>query len=61
MFIREQPFPEEREQQVSMVTDDDIVGLIRACLKQSPTERPCMKEIIGELSRVAVEKGFWEL
>ena len=46
MCIRKLPDPEEREQQVSEVSDKLLQGLVRRCIMREPEERPTMEEII---------------
>ena len=47
--IRESPVPEEREQQVSAVSDNLLRDIIKRCIKREPEERPTMEEIIDSL------------
>ena len=61
MLIRELPSPGERERQLSMVTDDDYFGIISACVRQRPTERPEMNDVIDTLRRMAGMRGFGEI
>ena len=49
MCIRELPEPESREEQVVLVTNDVLRGLVRRCLRRNPDTRPAMHEIIDEL------------
>ena len=51
MCIRELPDPERREEQVLLVTNGVLRGLIRGCLQADPTQRPNMEEIIEELEQ----------
>lgn len=50
--IRELPDPERRDQQVAMVTDRTLRGLIRRCIYQDPEARPSMEDIIEELEQL---------
>ena len=50
--IRELPDPDRRDQQVAMVTDRTLRGLIRRCIHQDPEERPSMEDIIEELEQL---------
>ena len=49
MSIRELPYPERREQQVTMVTNSVLRALIRGCLETDPQARPTMEEIVDEI------------
>lgn len=49
---RELPDPDRRDQQVAMVTDRALRGLIRRCIQQDPEARPSMEDIIGELEQL---------
>ena len=51
MCIRELPDPRRREQQVLLMTNRTLRGLVRRCLQTDPEARPTMQEIIDELSR----------
>ncbi|CAH3180291.1 unnamed protein product [Porites lobata] len=51
MCIRELPDPRRREQQVLLITNRVLRGLVRRCLQTDPEARPTMQDIIGELSR----------
>ena len=50
--IRELPDPERRDQQVAMVTDRTLRGLIRRCIHRDPEARPSMEDIIEELEQL---------
>ena len=50
--IRELPDPDRRDQQVAMVTDRTLRGLIRRCIYQDPEARPSMEDIIEELDQL---------
>lgn len=50
--IRELPDPDRRDQQVAMVTDRTLRGLIRRCIYQDPEARPSMEDIIEELEQL---------
>nr|XP_058954885.1 uncharacterized protein LOC131782187 [Pocillopora verrucosa] len=50
--IRELPDPDRRDQQVAMVTDRTLRGLIRRCIHQDPEARPSMEDIIEELEQL---------
>ena len=50
--IRELPDPDRRDQQVAMVTDRTLRGLIRRCIYQDPEARPTMEDIIEELEQL---------
>ncbi|CAH3177394.1 unnamed protein product [Porites evermanni] len=52
MNTGKQPDPEEREEQVAMVTNHALQALIRRCLHQDPQDRPSMEDIIGELEKL---------
>lgn len=52
MNTGKQPDPEEREEQVAMVTNHALRALIRRCLHQDPQDRPSMEDIIGELEKL---------
>ena len=49
MCIREQPDPEQREVQISRMTNDVLRSLVSRCVQREPGERPNMEEIIDEL------------
>ncbi|CAH3182548.1 unnamed protein product [Porites lobata] len=49
--IRQLPDPRRREQQVLLMTNRALRGLVRRCLQTDPEARPTMQEIIDELSR----------
>ena len=48
MCIREMPDPEQREKQVSLMTNDVFRNLVHKCLKADPGERPDMASIVQE-------------
>ncbi|CAH3022268.1 unnamed protein product, partial [Porites evermanni] len=50
MCSRQLPDPRRREQQVLLMTDRSLRGLVRRCLQTDPGARPTMQEIIDELS-----------
>ncbi|CAH3180285.1 unnamed protein product [Porites lobata] len=50
MCIRELPNPEKRDEQVLLMTNRVLRGLVRRCLQTDPEARPTMQEIIDELS-----------
>ena len=50
MCIRELPNPEMRDEQVLLMTNRVLRGLVRRCLQTDPEARPTMQEIIDELS-----------
>ena len=49
MCIRELPDPQNREEQVAMVTNYLFRSLMRRCLQTEPKERPHMEEVIENL------------
>ena len=49
MCIRDLPDPDQRKEQVSLVTDEMFQGLIKCCIKSEPEARPTMEEIIDHL------------
>ena len=51
MCIGEMPDPERRAEQLLMVTNRVIRGLVRRCLKTDPAHRPNMEEIVQELEQ----------
>ncbi|CAH3180084.1 unnamed protein product, partial [Porites lobata] len=51
MYIRQLPDPRRREQQVLLMTNRALRGLVRRCLQTDPEARPTMQDIIDELSR----------
>ena len=51
MCIRELPDPGRREEQLLMVTNRVLRGLVRRCLQAEPVQRPNMEEIIQELEQ----------
>ncbi|CAH3027814.1 unnamed protein product [Porites evermanni] len=51
MCVRELPDPRRREQQVLVMTNHVLRGLVRRCLQTDPEARPTMQRIIDELSR----------
>ncbi|CAH3186609.1 unnamed protein product [Porites lobata] len=51
MCVRELPDPRRREQQVLLMTNHVLRGLVRRCLQTDPEARPTMQRIIDELSR----------
>ncbi|CAH3027817.1 unnamed protein product [Porites evermanni] len=50
MCIRELPNPEKRDEQVLLMTNRVLRGLVRRCMQTDPEARPTMQEIIDELS-----------
>ncbi|CAH3026603.1 unnamed protein product [Porites evermanni] len=55
MFIRELPDPERRNEQVALVRNGALRGLVRRCLHINPESRPSMDEIINDLMRLNAE------
>ena len=51
MCVRELPDPVRRDQQIALVTNRLLRGLIRACLQSDPGLRPNMQAIIEELEK----------
>ncbi|XP_073233937.1 probable serine/threonine-protein kinase drkD [Porites lutea] len=51
MCIRQLPDPRRREQQVLLMTNRALRGLVRRCLQTDPEARATMQEIIDEPSR----------
>ena len=51
MSIGELPDPERRDEQVVLMSNRALRGLVRRCLQTDPEARPTMQEIIDELSR----------
>ena len=51
MCIGELPDAEKREEQVLLMLNRALRGLVRRCLQTDPEARPTMQEIIDELSR----------
>ncbi|KAM7430747.1 hypothetical protein ABFA07_018592 [Porites harrisoni] len=51
MSIGELPDPERRDEQVVLMSNRAVRGLVRRCLQTDPEARPTMQEIIDELSR----------
>ncbi|CAH3172635.1 unnamed protein product [Porites lobata] len=51
MCVRDLPDPRRREQQVLLMTNHVLRGLVRRCLQTDPEARPTMQRIIDELSR----------
>ena len=51
MCIGELPDAEKREEQVLLMSNRTLRGLVRRCLETDPEARPTMQEIIDELSR----------
>ncbi|CAH3172654.1 unnamed protein product, partial [Porites lobata] len=51
MCIRQLPDPRRREQQVLLMTNRALRGLVQRCLQADPEARPTMQNIIDELSR----------
>ncbi|XP_073233918.1 uncharacterized protein [Porites lutea] len=51
MSIGELPDSERRNEQVLLMSNRALRGLVRRCLQTDPEARPTMKEIIDELSR----------
>ncbi|CAH3189791.1 unnamed protein product, partial [Porites lobata] len=51
MSIGELPDPERRDEQVLLMSNRTLRGLVRRCLQTDPEARPTMQEIIDELSR----------
>ena len=49
MCIQELPDPKQREEQVALVTNHMLRGLIRHCIQKDPEARPDMEEIIDDL------------
>jgi len=49
MCIQELPDPKQREEQVALVTNHMLRGLIRRCIQKDPEARPDMEEIIDDL------------
>ncbi|CAH3182579.1 unnamed protein product [Porites lobata] len=49
--VRELPDPRRREQQVLLMTNRSLRGLVRRCLQTDPGAKPTMQVIIDELSR----------
>ena len=49
MCIQELPDPQQREEQVALVTNHVFRGLIRRCVQTDPGERLNMEEIIQDL------------
>ena len=58
MCIRELPNPEKRDEQVLLMTNRVLRGLVRRCLQTDPEARPTMQEIIDELSGMHYMKYF---
>ena len=48
MCIRELPDPNQRKEQVALVTNHVFRGLIRSCVQSDPEQRPNMEDIIEE-------------
>ena len=46
------PDPENRDDQVAMVTNEALLTLVQRCLHQDPQDRPSMEDIIGELEKL---------
>ena len=55
MCTDELPDPGKREEQVLLMTNRALRGLVRRCLQTDPEARPTMQEIINELSRAHVK------
>ena len=51
MSMGELPDPERRDEQVVLMSNRTLRGLVRRCLVTDPEARPTMQEIIDELSR----------
>ena len=51
MCIGELPDTEKREEQVLLMSNRALRGLVRRCVQADPEARPTMQEIIDELSR----------
>ena len=49
MCTRESPIPQQKEEQITLVTDHVLRDLIRRCVQQNPESRPTMEEILNEL------------
>ena len=49
MCTRELPDPQLKEEQIALVTNHVLRGLIRWCMQQDPEARPTMEEILNEL------------
>ena len=49
MCTREFPIPQQKPQQIALVTDHVLRDLIRRCMQQDPEARPTMEEILNEL------------
>ena len=49
MSTRESPIPQQKEEQITLVTDHVLRDLIRRCVQQDPEARPTMEEILNEL------------
>ena len=49
MCTRDFPIPEQKEEQIVLVTDHVLRDLIRRCVQQDPEARPTMEEILNEL------------
>ena len=52
MCIRELPEPERREEQVALMTNRALRGLVRRCLGTDPVQRPDMGEVIQNLEQL---------
>ena len=49
MCTREFPVPDQKQQQIALVTDHVLRDLIRRCVQRNPEARPTMEEILNEL------------
>ena len=49
MCIQSFPDYENRERQITQMTDQVLQDLVRRCLRSDPTERPDMTDIISTL------------
>ena len=47
MCTRELPGPQQKEEQIALVPDHVLRGLIRRCVQQDPEARPTMEEILN--------------
>ena len=57
MCTREQPVPQQKQYQISLVTNGVLRELIMRCVARAPEARPTMSDVISVLNQQAESLG----